>query len=117
MRKTPIKKYTKEEFRILANQGTAKGKHSKTVKRITSKNTEYKIEKNIPIPPSHKSSHFPLADMEIGDSFLISLSKVAAIRNAITRLQKKSKDYKFVTRTVSGRGRKGKQLRIWRVDT
>tara|TARA_R100001443_G_scaffold107392_1_gene117241 strand:+ start:4359 stop:4712 length:354 start_codon:yes stop_codon:yes gene_type:complete len=117
LRKTPVKKYTEEEFRILASQGTIKSERSKTVRKIASKKTEYKIEKNIPIPSSNKSLHFPLTEMEIGDSFLISLSKRAAIRNAIARLQKKSKDYKFVTRTVSGRGRKGKQLRVWRIDT
>ena len=115
MRKTPVKKYTEEEFRILANNGSIENKRSRTVKTSVEKDVKYKIEKNIPIPLTHKGCRFPLTEMEIGDSFLISLSKKAVIRNAITRLQYKSKEYRFVTRTVSGRGRLGKQLRVWRV--
>ena len=110
--------YTKDDFekfiktQNLTSNGTAKvtGK----VKAIT--HTPYKIEKNVPVPTFRKISRYPLRDLKVGDSFVVPVSEAKVIRSAINRVHRTTKKtFHFITRTVNGRGRAGKQLRVWRV--
>lgn len=70
----------------------------------------YRIEKNIPIPPSKGPSKYPFKDLEIGDSF-----KVYDEENGSRKIQMyacvmgRRLDKKFVTRKNNG------FVRIWRV--
>ena len=118
MTKTRTKQYTKDDFerfiqtQNLTSNGTAKvtGK----VKAIT--HTSYKIEKNVPLPVFRKISRYPLRDLKVGDSFVVPVSEAKVIRSAINRVHRTTKKtFHFITRTVNGRGRAGKQLRVWRV--
>ena len=110
--------YTKDDFekfiktQNLASNGTAKvtGK----VRTIT--HTPYKIEKDVPIPTFRKISRYPLRDLKVGDSFVVPVNEAKVIRSAINRVHRTTKKtFHFITRTVNGRGRAGKQLRVWRV--
>lgn len=118
MTKTTTKQYSKADFerfiqtQNLTSNGTAKvtGK----VKAIT--HTPYKIEKDVPIPAFRKISRYPLRDLKVGDSFVVPISEVKMIRSAINRVHRTTKKtLHFITRTVNGRGRAGKQIRVWRV--
>ena len=118
MTKTTTKQYSKADFerfiqtQNLTSNGTAKvtGK----VKAIT--HTSYKIEKNVPVPTFRKISRYPLRDLKVGDSFVVPVSEAKVIRSAINRVHRTTKKtFHFITRTVNGRGRAGKQLRVWRV--
>lgn len=70
----------------------------------------YPIEKNVPRPP--RAGQYPFADMEVGDSFLVSdkargeSARVAA-RNFRLR---NAPDWIFASR------REGTGLRIWRTQ-
>ena len=76
----------------------------------------YKVEKNVPIPEYRKVSRYPLLHMDVGDSFVVPLNETKMVRSAINRTHRvTNKTYHFLTRTIHGRGRAGKQLRIWRI--
>lgn len=71
----------------------------------------YEIEKGVPLP----SKEFPLADMEIGDSFFVPVSdardklkKECRVRNIIPEYKKQGR--KFTVRTVAG------GFRCWRIE-
>ena len=70
-------------------------------------NGEIKIEKGVPIPPrdrGHRSSKYPWATMEIGDSFFVPKAKMGSSASiAGKRYQRK-----FTTRP------EGDGTRIWR---
>ena len=84
--------------------------------KTTTKENGYKIEKNVPVPEFRKVSRYPLLHMEVGDSFTAPISEVKMVRSAIGRTHRlTNKAYKFITRTVHGRGRTGKLLRVWRI--
>ena len=121
MRKTTVKKYTKGDFeRFMMTGKTPPGIHNGqpiVTKNSTNGTVEYNIEKGVPIPQFHSLSEFPLLDMEVGDSFVAPLSKIKALRNAITRIHKRNDTLRFITRTVNGRGRAGRITRVWRVAT
>ena len=120
-RKTTVKRYTKSDFeRFMTTGKTPPGIHTNGQKPLVvqhTTNTIFHIEKGVPIPEYHGTSKFPLLDMEVGDSFVAPLSDRKALQNAITRIHKKNRTFKFITRTVNGRGRAGRQVRIWRVLT
>ena len=121
MRKTTVKKYTKGDFeRFMMTGKTPPGIHNGQP-IVTTKSTtdavDYHIEKGVPVPQFHNLSEFPLLDMEVGDSFVAPLSKIKALRNAITRIHKRNDTLRFITRTVNGRGRAGRITRVWRVST
>ena len=89
--------------------------HTET--KTTTKENGYKIEKNVPVPEFRKVSRYPLLHMEVGDSFTAPISEAKQVRSAITRTHRlTNKAYKFITRTVHGRGRTSKLLRVWRID-
>ena len=111
MRKTTVKKYTKTDFERFMNSNQ---NHTET--KTIAKENGYKIEKNVPVPEFRKVSRYPLLHLEVGDSFTAPVSEVKMVRSAITRTHRiTNKAYKFITRTVHGRGRAGKLLRVWRV--
>ena len=119
-RKTTVKRYTKGDFeRYMTTGKTPPGIHTNgqvpVVQHTT--DTDFHIEKGVPIPEFHGLSKFPLLNMEIGDSFVAPLSDKKALQNAITRIHKRNRTFKFITRTVNGRGRAGRQTRVWRVQT
>ena len=118
-RKTTVKRYTKGDFeRFMETGKTPPGIHNGQIKVVHKTNdTTFHIEKGVPVPEYHGISKFPLLDMEIGDSFVAPLSDKKALQNAITRIHKRNRTFKFITRTVNGRGRAGRQTRVWRVQT
>jgi len=60
---------------------------------------EFKIEKNIPFPRS--GSMYPIAEMEVGDSFLVEdIDKRSSVVTTICRFRKEQPDRKFTTRKV-----------------
>ena len=88
--------------------------HTET--KTTTKENGYKIEKNVPVPEFRKVSKYPLLHLNVGDSFAAPVGEVKMVRSAITRLNRQTKHaLKFMTRTVHGRGRSGKQIRTWRI--
>ena len=88
--------------------------HTTTKTKVTTH--DYKIEKDVPIPEYRKVSRYPLLHMEVGDSFTTPVSEIKQVRSAITRTHRiTNQAYKFLTRTVHGRGRTGKLLRVWRI--
>ena len=122
-KKAPVKKYTQSDFERFMNANQTNEIHNGQSKITRPYNkgyqygldTEYHIEKGVPIPEYSQISKFPLLDMEIGDSFVAPLVDKKALTNAITRIHKRNQTYKFITRTVTGRGRTGKQTRVWRI--
>ena len=115
---TRVKKYTKGDFeRFMMTGKTPPGIHNgqPAITKDVTLETDYPIERGVPVPQYHNLSEFPLLDMEVGDSFVAPLSKIKALRNAITRLHKRNDSLKFITRTINGRGRAGRVTRVWRV--
>ena len=115
MRKTTVRKYTTKQAHALMNGKTTSISRKKVTKNIEHTRS-YKIEKDIPIPRRAALCKYPLYDMEIGDSFVIPLSEKAPLRNALYRAHKSGRGFRFITRTVNGRGRAGKQVRVWRIS-
>ena len=76
--------------------------------------TTHKIDKNVPIP-NYNMHKYPLHELQVGDSFVVPLSEKKHVRSAIGRAHIKNENLRFLTRTVSGRGRAGKQMRVWRI--
>ncbi len=72
---------------------------------------EYQIEKNVEIPPeiSKSSSRFPLANMEVGDSFEVVKEERGGLQGAQTRTKRKFPDRVYIIRKVSAT-----HYRIWR---
>ncbi len=75
-----------------------------------------KIDKGIPIPKQKRKKNYPLREMEITDSFFVSVppkrklkSIQSAVRRAIVECRRESPDKRFVTRTIKG------GVRCWRV--
>ena len=65
---------------------------------------EFEIEKGIPLPSPH--SKYPLAGMEIGDSFFVPGMRITDLSSSLAYQKQFGK--KFVSRTVNG------GVRIWR---
>jgi hypothetical protein len=115
LRKTPVKRYTKNDFERFMNTGQVpKDIRNGTSKIKTHNTTTYKVEKGVPIP-NHRVHRYPLLELEVGDSFVVPINETKHVRSAIGRAQRKNKALCFITRTINGRGRAGKQLRVWRI--
>ena len=69
-----------------------------------------KIEKNVPVPErySRSSAKYPWNTMEVGDSFLSHVSKIACLVSARAQAERKT-GRKFITRTTP------EGVRVWRV--
>ena len=73
-------------------------------------NGEIKIEKGVPVPQGNpRAARYPLASMEIGDSFVVSLEDRHAVQGA-TYMYGRYHGCKFKTRTVNG------GVRVWRLS-
>jgi len=73
------------------------------------------IEKGIPLPERAKLPPLPLAEMEIGDSFLIEIKKhnhYTALVQQVQRFQKKHLPKKFSIRKVPAT----ENVRVFRVE-
>jgi len=75
------------------------------------------IQKNIPVPTRKKLPQFPLADMEVGDSFLSGVSSedkshVQTLRTTIWRLQSAMDGKRFSVVKDS----KTPEMRVFRVE-
>lgn len=82
----------------------------------------FTIEKGIPVPVRAPKVDYPLANLEVGDSFLVPVDyttgtpeakatagKVArSVNSAVTAANKKSEGSKFAARKVEG------GIRVWR---
>lgn len=65
--------------------------------------TKIKIEKGIPMPDNSfrkKKSAWPLAAMDVGDSFAFDSSRLPALRAAITYEKRKHPEKKFTARSL-----------------
>ena len=72
-------------------------------------NAMYKIEKNVPIPPSSKMGRFPYDELDVGDSFIASNVKLASVCSSNYRVGKRL-GRKFIARQENG------DVRVWRVS-
>lgn len=72
--------------------------------------SDYQLEDDIEIPKMRRSggTKYPLADMEVGQSFF---AEKTGVLGAINTFHKET-DMRFVTRTVEENGVTG--LRVWR---
>ncbi len=75
--------------------------------------SEYKIEKNVPLPtPSHK---YPFASMEVGDSFLVTDDPTNRVRSAAQAYKayrgRRQEVIRFKTKTMED-----KSIRVWRIE-
>lgn len=72
----------------------------------------YKIQKGIPIPVGDwKKDQYPLAEMEIGDSFLVTFAEDKTFtRKPITDFEKLNPLFKFLVKKAGL-----KQYRVWRI--
>lgn len=78
---------------------------------------EFKIEKNVPLETARaRSSKYPFAQMEVGDSFLVPLNGTGESQfRAFAASWKAHKPKKFVSRTIKENGvRTG--IRVWRTE-
>ena len=73
-----------------------------------------KIDKGVPMPPAfhYLRRKYPLADMEVGDSFFTAGAKTNFFGSYTSRHKKFGK--KFTTRAVVEDGVTG--VRVWRVE-
>jgi len=72
----------------------------------------FEIEKNIPLVGRSASRKYPLAQLEIGDSFVIPCTTDKDLRSArqvASCANQRYEDKKFASRTVDG------GIRVWRI--
>lgn len=70
----------------------------------------YQIEKSIPIPPAAgRTSQYPYALMEVGDSFFVPRTKEKSVGVSTSHARNKFPGRKFATRRVDN------GVRVWRV--
>jgi hypothetical protein len=77
----------------------------------------YKIDKGIPLPDRGTVSKYPFAEMEVGDSFVVSDNEQTSIISAANSFGKKfDPRRKFVSRKITDTsGKYNHTIRIWRV--
>lgn len=66
------------------------------------------IEKNIPVPTHRLRRVWPLADMEVGDSFQVDPLKVNGLRSSVHHEQRRSGKRFTIRQTPEG-------IRCWRI--
>lgn len=70
----------------------------------------FTIEKNVPLPRKcQRAIKYPLADMEVGDSFVVPLSERQRVTNTAHMFAKRNGG-KFASRKIDA-----ETARIWRV--
>ena len=70
--------------------------------------TEYKIDKGVPVPAGARYQKYPFKSMEIGDSFFVP-GGTNKTHGSITSGAQKALGHKYTIRQVEG------GLRVWRV--
>ena len=71
--------------------------------------TEFKIEKDVPIPSaSYRNSKYPWTAMEVGDSIVVP-SSLASLSGSLNNARRKG--IKLVARTIDANS-----CRVWRVE-
>jgi hypothetical protein len=70
---------------------------------------DFVIDKGIPLPAGRDRQKYPFHLMDVGDSFMVSLELVTAVRMAIQRFRQINGEAKFATR------RDGSGMRVFRV--
>ena len=69
----------------------------------------FEIEKNISLPDLGTNSKYPLADLEIGDSFVVTIGERAAVARACwARKHGSSNNWNYTSRKCDG------GVRFWR---
>ncbi len=78
--------------------------------------SNYKIESGIPLPdPKHLK--YPVANLKIGDSFLVPLDQGSNIKDLFRKVSSNSvatakrHGFKIVSRTIKDEG-----VRVWRIE-
>lgn len=72
------------------------------------------IQKNVPIPSNRgRPIKYPLASMEVGDSFFVATTYRTALGAPAARCRKKT-GFRFAIRAVEENGVKG--VRVWRIE-
>lgn len=75
-------------------------------------NTEFKIEKDVPMPKVYngRTCRYPFAEMRIGDSFFVaeSVATSNSVGSSVHYFRKKNKSVKFAVRREQG------GCRVWR---
>ncbi len=74
---------------------------------------EFKIDKDVPMPPHKRENIYPWADMEVADSFYVPIDDqgIDKLQNAmisISKYQQRKRGTKYATR------REGEGVRVWR---
>lgn len=76
------------------------------------KTNGFKLESGIPMPSRIKNIHWPLAEMKIGQSFVVEGAKVQNLRMAISQWKKRHDDGRdWSTRKIDP---SAAQFRCWR---
>lgn len=69
----------------------------------------YKIEKGVPIPPKFANeSPFPLRDLKVGDSFVVTKKEASTLKRAVGNYKYHNPGWKYSTRTQPDGG-----VRVW----
>jgi hypothetical protein len=89
-----------------------KGRHVKPTER-----SEFKIEKNIPLPVTRAATKYPFADMQVGDSFLVRTKDEAHARGVSQSLYTALKRFRTVKPTwrFTCRSQLPEGVRCWRI--
>ena len=77
----------------------------------TTKTSPYKIEKGVALPTIHRTytSKYPLAEMEVNDSFLVPDKTTKSVQPSITTYKKKNPKARFALRS------EGEGCRVFRL--
>ncbi len=73
-------------------------------------NEEIKIEKGIAIPTTSYGSKYPFAEMEVGDSFLVSGTQANSVIYSMSKFANVNPTKKFSSRREGENSR-----RVWRI--
>ncbi len=102
----------------------AKSDFAEYMNRHTVSRTQYKVQKETPIPNMQTSTErFPFEELTpvkmkkntlIGPCFNVPMKEEKAVRNAISRRHRKNNG-QFITRRVHTKGKAGDLIRVWRI--
>jgi hypothetical protein len=71
---------------------------------------DFKIETEIPMPSKRVRDKYPLADMQVGQSFFVPAEKVQNLREAISQRKRRGGTDAFTVRKNEG------GHRCWRIE-
>ncbi len=74
-------------------------------------NSEFKIEKNVPMPPRQvRAMDERFESMDVGDSFAITAARIGPVKSAVYSFHKKNTGRRFALRKVED------LFRCWRTE-